>query len=529
MYNITSSPIAGLNNRTYSVAAGAIVGGGSAVNGMFFDRGSKADYDAWEALGNKGWGWASLLPYFKKSVTFTPPAPDIAVKYNYTWDMESAYGGHGPIQVSFPPWNWPALGLGWEAWKQLGISKQKEGANGNAFDVYQAPSALDPVTRTRSYAKTAHFDPYRNRTNYHLLTGYQVTEIRFVRDLRAVGVNVVKRGTKGPKIAIQARRETIIAAGAIWTPWLLQRSGLGPRTVLEAAGVEVKRDFSGVGANFQDHPVAFPVYNLTNKIFPDGGTPFANESWMEEGRREYEQNRTGPWTVARGNQAAFLPMKTVHPGWQAVIDSLLAQDAKKYLPRTYDKNLTDGFLAQRNVTLDLFKRVDAAVFEYSFAGSPVGGALQRPLSRGTVNINPMDPLGPPVVNYRTFSNPIDVINSIAMFKYGRKYNSQPALQSLGPIELVPGANITADADIEKALRELLVLPSFAHPSGTAAMLPEEYGGVVAPDLRIWGTRRLSVVDASIMPLIPASHLCTTVYAVAEKAADLIKDRTGWDV
>lgn len=115
MYNLTSQPMPGLNGRTSSVAAGAVVGGGSAVNGMFLTRGSAADYDAWEQLGNPGWGWSGLLPYFKKSVTFTPPDPEVAEKYGWTWDAEKAYGGNGPVQLSYPPWNWPSLGEDFES------------------------------------------------------------------------------------------------------------------------------------------------------------------------------------------------------------------------------------------------------------------------------------------------------------------------------------------------------------------------------------------------------------------------------
>lgn len=110
MYNVTSLPIPALGNRPSYVPAGAVVGGGSAVNGMFFTRGSAADYDAWERLGNPGWGWKDLLPYFKKSVTFTPPDNETAARYNYTWDVEAAYGGNGPVQVSYPVWNWPTVG-----------------------------------------------------------------------------------------------------------------------------------------------------------------------------------------------------------------------------------------------------------------------------------------------------------------------------------------------------------------------------------------------------------------------------------
>jgi len=112
------------------VLVGALVGGGSGVNGMFFDRGSKSDYDAWESLGNNGWNFASLLPYFKKSVTFTPPSDEVRDKYNYTYDVEAAYGGKGDIQVSYPPYQFPGQEYVWDAWKELGVNKPKEAAGG---------------------------------------------------------------------------------------------------------------------------------------------------------------------------------------------------------------------------------------------------------------------------------------------------------------------------------------------------------------------------------------------------------------
>ncbi|KAF1915743.1 GMC oxidoreductase-domain-containing protein [Ampelomyces quisqualis] len=157
-YNITSVPIPGLLNVTRPVLAGAIVGGGSAVNGMFFDRGSASDYDAWETLGNPGWGFQSLLPYFNKGVTFTPPSAQFAEMYNYTWDIGKAYGGQGEVQVSFPPYQFPGQEYVWNAWNELGIKKPDEAAGGEAVGAIQAPSALDPVTRTRSYARTTHYD-----------------------------------------------------------------------------------------------------------------------------------------------------------------------------------------------------------------------------------------------------------------------------------------------------------------------------------------------------------------------------------
>ncbi|PVH97035.1 GMC oxidoreductase [Periconia macrospinosa] len=525
MYNLTTPPIPGLSNRTANAPAGAVVGGGSAVNGMFFDRGSASDYDAWEILGNPGWGFTDLLPYFKKSVRFTPPASEVARAYNYSWDVDSAYGQKGPVQNSYPPYQFPGMEQNWEMWAQLGIPRQKEGADGNAIGVFSAPSALDPVSRTRSYARTAHYDAFKERANYHLLTRYQVTEILFKDDLEAVGVNVVKRGT-AQKIAILANKETILAAGAIWTPWLLQRSGLGPKSILEAANVSIKKDFPGVGANFQDHPFGGAIFSWRNPPWPTQASLLTNQTFYAEAEKEYRESRTGPLTVARGNQAAFLPLQTIDPeGWEDLADAVLAQNATPYLPPTYDENLIAGFEAQQRLTAALYKRNDSAAVEFPFASGPVGGfALMRVLSRGFVGINTTSPGSPPLINYRTFSNPLDMALAVSSVRFSRKLNAHPALADVAPVETAPGANVTEDIAIEAYLRDRSITPTFAHASGSTSMLPEGLGGVVAPDLTVYGTKRLSVVDAGIFPFIPATHLCTTVYAVAEKAADLIKER-----
>ncbi|KAJ4296388.1 hypothetical protein N0V90_006433 [Kalmusia sp. IMI 367209] len=531
MYNITSLPIPGLNNVTYRVSSAALVGGGSGVNGMTFDRGSKADYDAWEELGNPRWGWQGLLPYFRKSVTFNPPSDEVAKEYNYTWDIESAYGGHGEIQLSFPPYQFPGQEYVFHAFQEIGVRKPKEAANGNAIGALRIPSALDSVLRTRSYARTAHYELYKNRSNYHLLTGFRATEILFKHDkvLEATGVNIAKRGST-EKIAVYAKREVILAAGALWTPWLLQRSGIGPKQVLEKAGIKIKKAFPGVGANFHDHPIGGTSWNWTEStIWPTVGTLLSNTTFFEEAKLEYQQNRTGPFTVARGNQAAFLSLKTVaNDTWESIVQEVLNQDATPYLPETYDETLTRGFKVQQKLIAERFSRDDSAAYEFPFGSGPLGGGvLMRPLSRGTVSINTTDPLSEPVVDFRTFSNPIDVQVAIAIVRFVRHFNTLPSLASFGPVELAPGQNVTSDTDIEAHIRRVFA-PSFAHPSSTASMLPEEYGGVVGPDLKVYGIDNLSIVDASVIPYLPATHICTTVYAVAEKAADLIKRRTGWD-
>ncbi|KAH8724730.1 choline dehydrogenase [Phaeosphaeriaceae sp. PMI808] len=531
-YNITSIPIPGLNNISNRILAGAIVGGGSAVNGMFFDRGSASDYDAWETLGNPGWSFKDILPYFKKSVTFTAPTPDVANKYNYTWNTEAAYGGKGEIQVSFPPYQFPGQNFVWNAFKELGINKPKEAAAGNAIGAITAPSALDPVTRARSYARTAHYDRYANRPNYHLLTGYQATEILFSNgtEIEAVGVNIKARGGLEDKIvAVFAKKEVIIAAGALWTPWLLQRSGIGPKSILDKAGIRTRKNLPGVGANFQDHPLGGGAWNWTqNSPSPGPGDLSSNPKFYEEAKIEYEKFHTGPLTPSRGNQAAFLPLKVVAAEkWKGLVDAVATQDARPYLPASYEKTLAAGFKAQQDLTAKLLAIDDSAAYEFPFGAGPLGnGVLTRPLSRGTISINITNTMNNPIVDFRTFSNPLDIQFAIPIVQFVRKFNNLNAFATLGVTELKPGVNITSDVEIAAFLRKSFV-PTFAHPAGSASMMPEKLGGVVDPDLKVHGVRRLSVVDASIIPYLPATHICTTVYAVAERAADLIKKRTDW--
>ncbi|KAF1362267.1 FAD/NAD(P)-binding domain-containing protein, partial [Lizonia empirigonia] len=184
---------------------------------MAFDRASAADYNAWERLGNPGWGWDGLLPYFKKSTTFTPPkltGKDFNITYN-----ASFYGIDGPIQASFPNFEFPDVKVMWDAFRAENYPTPKEHASGDAVGATWIPTALDPKTQTRSDARRTYYDSVRNRTNLELLTG--------------VEANTDKTVSK-----VYARREVILAAGSVFTPKILQLSGIGPAEVLEAAGVK---------------------------------------------------------------------------------------------------------------------------------------------------------------------------------------------------------------------------------------------------------------------------------------------------
>jgi choline dehydrogenase len=255
-FNLTSTPQPHLKNRTFQVTIAAAVGGGTVVNGMLFHRGAKADYDAWEELGAHGWGWNDLLPYFKKSETFTPPDAAFASEWDIEWE-DDVHGTQGPLQISYPPYQFPVIKDFFRAFHELGVSTPEDPNDGSAKGVFWAPSTLDPVTRTRSYARTAHYDRVAaKRPNYHVLPMTAATRIVFDESKKAVAVEYVDRNTNDT-FQVGARKEVILAAGAVHTPQLLMLSGIGDKDELDAHGIECVADVPGVGHNFQDHPTLF--------------------------------------------------------------------------------------------------------------------------------------------------------------------------------------------------------------------------------------------------------------------------------
>jgi choline dehydrogenase-like flavoprotein len=218
-----------------------------------------------------------------------------------------------------------------------------------------------------------------------------------------------------------------------------------------------------------------------------------------------------------------LPLDTIHSSPASFHEKLAAQPADAYLAAGLDASLLKGYQTQKDILARIYKTPDSAVFE-----SPFGGACSRtsvllkPLSRGHVHINASNPYGSPVVDFRVYTNPLDFEVSIESIKYTREYFKSKLFASLKPVESAPGPNVTDYAGLLAHMRKTGG-PSSFHASGTASMMPRELGGVVGPDLIVYGLKRVSVVDASIQPLIPAAHLTATVYAVAEKVSFVITE------
>lgn len=526
---INSKPEPGLGGASYPVLVAKVLGGGSVINGMVYDRGSAADYDSWEALGNKGWGWAGMEPYFKKGTTFQAPSPQIAEAFNITWDPNTY--GNGPLTVSITDTQYDDIKDYWAAWKATGIHVPVDGNNGEAYGPSWYANTMDKTTGRRAHARYAYIDPIKSRTNLKIATKTTAQKIIFdnnKKPLMATGVEITDDAT-GKTSTVYAKKEVVLAAGAIQTPKLLQLSGIGPKSVLKAAGVNVRVELDAVGSNFQDHPYATVVFNTTTNTFPNGNSLMTDPAFNASAWAQYVANKTGPYTVARGNALAFISLPDMTKDFKGVASSLNGQKDEMYLPAVYkgNKKLLSGFARQRKVIAGLFQRKDAAVTEFPVPADGTYGlvGIEKPLSRGTVYLNASNPTGPPEVTHNAFVNPIDRTIMAIGLRYFRTVWARPELARFKISETTPGAQHTTDEDIYNALlTQSSLSPTLAHPSGSCPMMAQADGGCVSDKLLVYGTQHLSVIDASIIPIIPSCHLQATMYGIGEKAADIIKAR-----
>ncbi|KAE9369971.1 GMC oxidoreductase [Stipitochalara longipes BDJ] len=528
-YDTVSLPQSNLGNRTFSVLAGKVVGGSSAVNAMMTVRGTSEDYDRWGDFFSRSssWSWKGMLPYFKKGLTFMPPDSDVVKSVNLTYD-QTYWGNTSHVYAGWPSFQYPGTVPQINALREIpGVEFPPDSGAGRA-GVYWFPTFMDPKKVQRSYARTGHYDGI-NRTNYDLVADSRVTRI-LLDDTTATGV-IFKQTTLNvtSNYTVRANKEVILAAGAVHTPQLLQLSGIGSRKLLNSARIKTVVDLPGVGQNFQDHPMLSSVIAiiLTNyTIHPTSMDLFSNGSFNTWAQQVWASNRTGPYSLGIGNLAGWLPMMVVSPErHKNIAERLESQDHTAMLPPDTHPTIIAGYEAQMKSLAIAIRSNNTAFYSMSISGSSfpaTGGVLLHPVSRGTVNINITHPDDTePIVDYRTLSNPIDIDLIVEMIRFTRRYHFNTSLSAYGPSEISPGSAVVSDEGLAESVRNGIT-PTEYHPSGTCAMLPLELGGVVDETLRVYGIDGLRVVDASVMPTLPGANTCQTVYAIAEKAADIIK-------
>jgi len=441
------------------------------------------------------------------------------------------------------------LEVQWQVWKEMGIPIQKEGAGGKAYGAFWVPSANNR-TYHRSYTIGNYYKPNaaHGQRNLRLITRHRVNEVLFDRKKRATGVTIQLRDG-GATFTVKAKKEIVLTAGWLHTPQILQRSGIGPKALLQEAGIPVLVDLPGVGSNLQDHPTGNSTWecksflhslylaHLTkdrNDAVPNVSSLLSNETfiaWADELWKERKGTFSyvrfddvlsrwcapGPRSFGFGNTMVQVPLPLLSPErWRQIVDELKTQNGTEFLPSNYTSEQLRGWRRQRDILAASYSSSQSSVTEVLFRGAATSHlVLQRQSSRGTVQLNTTSKYSEPIVDYYTNVNPIDRRVAVEMIRFYRKFMSWPSHQIRDPVEIAPGAAVTADEDISNFNANRMI-SSIGHSCCTAAMGPRDLGGVLTPELLVHGVFGLSVGDISSFPMIPATHTCATVYAVAEK-------------
>ncbi|MGF1527541.1 MAG: GMC family oxidoreductase [Candidatus Competibacterales bacterium] len=458
----------GLNGRALNYPRGRVLGGCSSINGMIYMRGQAKDYDTWRQLGNTGWGWDEVLPYFKRSEDYGPGGDEF-------------HGSGGEMRVEHQRLSWPILEAFRAAAAEVGIPSVADFNRGDNFGC-----SYFMVTQRRGWrwnAAKAFLRPAKDRQNLQVMTHATARTILFEHQ-RAVGVLINRQGLD---TTVKAKGEVILAAGSIGSPHLLQLSGIGPGELLRQYNIPVRCDLKGVGANLQDHLQLRLVYKVRNiqtlntKVHSLWGKAAIG--------LEYALFRRGPMAMAPSQLGAFA----------------------KSDPDQATANLEYHV---QPLSLDAFGQP-----LHAFDAFTASVCNLRPESRGSVCLKSPDPRDPPAITPNYLSTEGDRRVAIDAIHLTRRICNTRALAPYGVEEYRPGSQLQDDAELAVAAGDIGT--TIFHPVGTAKMGIDPLA-VVDPELRVYGVEGLRVVDASIMPTITSGNTHAPVTMIAEKAAELIK-------
>ncbi|KAK1758020.1 hypothetical protein QBC47DRAFT_373578 [Echria macrotheca] len=498
---------------------------------MTWNRASRQDYDDWRELGNDGWGWDDLLPFFKKTEHFHPPI-DTAKQLFGAHDHAGQLGLDGPVQVSYPVQFSPSHRFWHRTMNGVGIESNMAHMAGDNTGCWTSLVSTDPKSGTRSYAAAAYYQPNASRPNLWVLTGAEVRETILERahdgQWEAKGARFVHNGRE---FSVSASREVILSAGSVQSPQILELSGIGGSQVLSAAGIEVKVDNPNVGENLQDHMTTTMVF----EVDPSLPTPddLRSPEALAAAAEEYTHSRTGPFVVVPISMA-YVPLMQIAP--QSAIDTLLTSSPSPDSPLAeHNRLLRRRFSTEGNRLGHVEYVFDLGNWGPDYPSEPnkkygsMLQILQFPFSRGSVHIQP-SPSGSSLVSSlrvdpQYFSGDhgrLDLEIAVLAHRFSEKICAAQPLSNIIRKQVSPTPAEAADGE---SLREWLrrVLVTDWHPVGTCAMGGKQgaRAGVVDERLRVYDVRGLRVADASIMPLQISAHLQATVYAIAEKAAHMI--------
>ncbi|KAK4146061.1 uncharacterized protein C8A04DRAFT_10074 [Dichotomopilus funicola] len=543
-WQLKSVPQDSLNGRSVPIAQGRLLGGCSALNAMNFVVPAKEDLDAWAELGNPGWDWDGFSRYLNKTH-----------KKGIT-DGNKLDDDDGTIQVNIPKeeTKWPQV---WrDTWAGLGYPTDNDPYSGDIHGAVTYPDAIHPEAKTRSYAGNDYLGLARGRANLTVWTGVPVDKILFDNTTKdaAVATGVRYTTKDGNTSSVRARKEVVLSAGVFHSPKLLELSGIGNAQLLQSLGIDVVVDNPSVGENLQHHPLSVHSFETVQDGQPGFETMDAlvrqDPDAIAAAVNAYKTTQSGPLSRSNCNTMAHLPFPGLdteagkHDA-QSIVKTLTQSETKYPIGNSDNDTYTSAAtaLATRSLT-DPSSASGYYVFIPCPAGPPepttpgsvpkthitIATLLTRPLSRGSTHITSAEKAKPPVIDPRYLSHPADIATLARHVRFIRKtLTNQPPLAD----RLV--RNTTADDDdtpkkdtdkddldldrLTTRLRDTAAASTLY--TSTCAMMPRAMGGVVDSELRVYGTRNLRVVDASVMPFITRGDTMATVYGIAEKAAEIL--------
>ncbi len=456
----------GLNGRILDWPRGKVLGGSSSINGLLYIRGQAEDFDHWRQLGNAGWSFEDVLPYFIRSEDQERGADEY-------------HGVGGPLAVSNMRVRRNVCDAFIAACEELGIPRNDDfnGARQEGAGYFQLTSRKG----FRCSTAAGYLRPVKHRSNLKIIT-HALTERIVCENRKAVGVRYF---ADGRSVEAKARREIILSAGAIGSPQILMLSGIGPGGELQKLGIPVLHDLSGVGENLQDHLQIRAVYKCTEPTLNDEVNNFLLK--MRIGL-EYIMFRTGPMSMAASLVCAFAKTRK----------ELATPDIQfHFQPLSADKP-GEG--------LHPYSAFTASVCQL------------RPESRGRIKLKSSDPFAYPAIHPNYLATRTDRETVVAGMKLTRKLSRTSAMSPYVEGELLPGPEVTTDEELLDSARVLA--QTIYHPVGTCKMGSDDKA-VVDERLRVHGIESLRIVDASIMPTITSGNTNAPAIMIGEKASDMI--------
>ncbi|KAF1851835.1 GMC oxidoreductase [Cucurbitaria berberidis CBS 394.84] len=495
-WEFETEPEEGIGGKKIHYTRGRTLGGSSARNHMIYHRATKGSYKLWaENVGDASFEWENFSKYYDRSTTFH--SADASKRWANSTPPHDPAGERaksGPVQISYANYVLPFTSWALKAAKAVGMKPLPGYLDGDLIGSGWSLRTTDPKTMVRDSSETAYLRPALKRPNLIIYKSTTALNIVF-NGTEATGVSC---STLGKKFGLTARKEVIVSAGAVQSPQLLMVSGIGPRQTLEKFSIPVLVDAPGVGLGLEDHPSMGVTYKVRVTSSTVLNTPAKNQAATEE----FIRNGAGPLASTGGDVL----------GWEKVPRRLVSNSTAAALNKAPSDWPDLEYLTQSS-----YPGIPPDQDDY--AG--ITAVLVNTFSRGTISISSASMLDPPVLHIAFLTDPRDQEVAVAAIKRAREIFADP---SLAPVvvgaEVVPGNGTVTDAQILAYIQKNS--RTISHVSCTCKMgKREDKLAVVDSEGKVFGVKKLRVVDLSAVPFLPPGHPVATVYALAEKAAEKI--------